>query len=96
VEVYYTCPASDVGSTIELRCGESKLAFQVKEPHDPPLRGQEHDRVPRAESYVKDFKPLDIGTITLEPGPARLELTPVAIPGDTVMDFRLLMFTRID
>ena len=45
VELYYTCPQKDVGSTIELRFGGSRLRGQITEAHDPPLRGGENDRV---------------------------------------------------
>jgi len=96
VEVHYTCPAADVGSTIELSFAGSRLRGQVAEPHDPPLRGGENDRVSRGESYVKDFKPMKLGTIRLEKGRAELTLRAMKIPGSQVMDFRLLMFTRVE
>ena len=96
VEVYYTCPAADVGSTIELSFAESRLRGQVAEAHDPPLRGGENDRVSRGESYVKDFKPMKLGTIRLEKGRAELALRALKIPGSQVMDFRLMMFTRVE
>jgi hypothetical protein len=96
VDVQYTCPAEDVGSTIELSCGASRLTSQISVAHDPPLRGQEHDRVPRMESYVKDFRTMNMGTIQLAAGPATLKLSATNMPGKQVMDFRLLMFTKVD
>ena len=61
VELYYTCAAGDVGSTLELTCNASRRRGRVTEAHDPPPHGAEHDRVPRAgESLVKDFKPLPL------------------------------------
>jgi len=95
IEIHYTCPAADVGSTIELSFGDSVLRGEVTEAHDPPLRGGEHDRVPRGESYVKDFKPLKLGTIELEKGRGELTLRAPRIPGSQAMDFRLMMFTRV-
>jgi arylsulfatase A-like enzyme len=96
VELYYTCPAADVGSTIELTCGESRVTARVAEAHDPPLRGGEHDRSPRMESYVKDFAPLKMGVIDLKKGPADLTLQATEIPGGQALDFRLLMFKRLE
>ncbi len=96
VEVYYTCPAADIGSTIELSFNDSRLVGQISEAHDPPLRGGENDRVERGESYVKDFKPLKLGTIRLEKGRGELTLRALKIPGSQAMDFRLIMFTRED
>ena len=95
VEIYYTCPEQDVGSTIELSFGDSRLTGRVTEAHDPPLRGMEHDRVPRAESYVKDFKPMKLGTIRLDKGRGTLSLRALEIPGAQAMDFRLMMLTRV-
>lgn len=94
VEIYYTCPAADVGSTIELSLGKSRLSGKITRPHDPPPSGAEHDRVPRRESYVKDFRPLKLGTIHLDPGRGELTLRATEIPGSQVADFRLLMLTR--
>lgn len=96
VDLQYTCPAADVGSKVSLSCNGSKLDFIVAEPHDPPLRGQEHDRVSRAESYVKDFKSIRLGNLELKSGKGKLTLRASEIPGDQVMDFRLLMFTKVD
>jgi arylsulfatase A-like enzyme len=94
VELHYACPAADVGSTIELTFNDSKLVSQITAAHDPPLRGNEHDRVKRGESYVKDFKPMSLGTIHLEKGKGTLTLSATKIPGAQVMEFRLLMLTR--
>lgn len=95
VEIYYTCSSSDVGSTIELSFHGNKLAGTVAEAHDPPLRGKQDDRMPRRESYVKDFKPMKLGTIELAAGPGQLTLQASTIAGSNVMDFRLLMLTRV-
>ena len=69
VILYYTCPESDVGSTFALSFGDQQLEGKITEAADPPLRGMENDRVQRPESYVKDFKPLNIGNIFLSKGP---------------------------
>ena len=96
VDVYYTCPAGDVGSTIELSFGDARVRGQLRVSNDPPLAGAEHDRSPRAESYVKEFTPLRLGTIALRRGGGELTLRAIDIPGAQVMDFRLLMLTRVD
>ena len=95
VEIYYTCPEGAVGSTFELRFGESVLEGKITEAHDPPLLGGEHDRFERQESYVKEFKPLKMGSIHLEKGSNILTLQATDIPGSQVMDFRLLMLKRV-
>ena len=95
VALYYACPAEDVGSVFELSFAGSKLGGKITEAHDPPLTGMENDRTPRAESYVKDFKRLPVGTINLEKGEGVLTLKALEIPGSQVMDFRLMMLNRI-
>ncbi|QGY42328.1 sulfatase-like hydrolase/transferase [Maribellus comscasis] len=95
VTIYYTCPASDVGSTFQLNFGNEKLISKIEEAHDPPLTGMEHDLIPRWESYVKEFKPLNIGTIELKKGKGTLTLKALEMPGSQVMDFRLLMLRKI-
>lgn len=96
VVLYYTCPQKDAGSTVELSFGESRLKGHIAEGFDPPLRGMENDRVERTESYVKDFKALNLGVVHLEKGAGQLTLQALKIPGSTVMDFRLLMFERVE
>lgn len=96
VMLYYTCPQKDAGSTVELSFGESRLKGHIAEGFDPPLRGMENDRVERTESYVKDFKALNLGVVHLEKGEGQLTLQALRIPGSTVMDFRLLMFERVE
>lgn len=96
VEIHYACPQSDTGSTIELSFNESRLQGKITEAHDPPLRGGEHDRLERRESYVKDFKAMRLGTIRLEAGKGELTLRALKIPGSQTMDFRLIMFTRVE
>ncbi len=95
VEIYYTCSTKDVGSTFEIRVGDAILHGEITEGHDPPLTGMEHDRHPRQESYVKDFRPLKVGVITLQQGVQTLRIKAKKIPGEKVMDLRLLMFHRI-
>jgi arylsulfatase A-like enzyme len=95
--LYYTCAAEDVGSTIELGFNGSTLRGKVSEAHDPPLRGAEHDRVPRGgESYVKDFKPLKLGVVALERGRGPLTLRAVEVLGKRVIDLRTVALTLVE
>ncbi len=94
VDIYYTCPEKDLGSTIELSFASSELTGKITQAHDPPLHGKE--RIDRWEYYVKTFMPMDMGTIHLEEGKGTLTLKARNIPGDQAMDFRLLMFKSVD
>ena len=95
--VYYTCAPQDVGSTIELSLGGSRIQTKVTEAHDPPLTGAENDRTHRgSESYVKDFKPFRLGTLPMERGRGELSLRAVNVPGKQVMDVRYVVLTLLE
>jgi hypothetical protein len=94
VLLYYG--AKDPGAKCELRFNDAVLPFEIKEAHDPPEVGAEQDHYPRGESYVKDFKPLEIGEIKLEKGTGELSIRALEIPGEEAMEFRLLMLERIE
>ena len=95
VLLYYTCKPENAGVGLLLSHGESKLATRLREAHDPPLTGMENDRVPRMESYVKDFKPFRMGTIRLRKGKGPLSLKALAFSGEEAIDVRLLQFKRV-
>jgi arylsulfatase A-like enzyme len=89
--IYYTCPADDIGSTVELAFQDSRLRGKVSQPHDPPAYGDNHDRASRgSESLVKDFQPLSLGIITLAQGRGELTLRALDVPGKQVMEMRLV------
>jgi arylsulfatase A-like enzyme len=94
VTLYYTCPEGDEGSLFELALGDNSLKGRIETAFNPPLRGMENDRIARGESYVKDFKPLNLGVMHLDKGPGQLRLKALEKPGQTVMDVRLLLFER--
>ena len=92
---YYTCAAADVGSLVELSLGDARIQTKITEPHDPPLYGREYDRVERrAESFMKDFKPLKLGAFDLKSGRGTLTLKALQVAGQQVMDVRYIVLTR--
>jgi len=94
VVIYYTCPEKDAGSTIELSLDSAKLTGKVTPGWDPPLYTNQ-DTLPRpaAESQMKEFRPLRLGTVRLQEGRGRLTLRALDIPGQHVMDVRLVTLT---
>jgi len=93
-EVLHACPASDVGATLELAFGGRVARTAVRQAHDPPLIGAEQDRVPRQESYVKDFRPLALGTLALDAGRGPLTLRAADIPGGQAPEVWSVVLTR--
>jgi arylsulfatase A-like enzyme len=91
-ELWYTCPPADVGSTVTLSGGKAAVTGTIAPGWNPPLNTAD-DRVPRGhgESFSKQFRPLTLGTITLEKGPTTLMLRATDVPGASVADIRRLV-----
>jgi len=96
VELYYTLAEENAGSVIELSFGNNSVSDTINLAHDPPLRGMEHDRIDRQESYVKDFRRFKMGEINLESGRGFLTLKALTLNRNGGPDVRLLMLTRIE
>ena len=63
-------------------------ANTITEPYDPPLVGKRRDRIPRIESYVKRFWPVEFGVMDLLEGRGPLTLQALEIPGSEAIDVR--------
>jgi len=86
--------AADAGATIELSHLASKLSGKVPAIWNPPLyTNQDTIARPPAESQMKEFRPLNLGTIRLEKGRGLLTLRALEIPGVSVIDVRLVTLT---
>jgi hypothetical protein len=96
VIMYYTCTQNNVGATLYLEFNSGNLSKTITEYHDPQLEGMENDRTPRIESYIKDFKPISMGIMKLKKGKGKLTLKASQIIGEEVIDFRLLLFNRLN
>jgi arylsulfatase A-like enzyme len=96
VEILYTCPLTDAGSTIELSFLDAKLKGKVTPGWDPPLYTNQ-DTIPRpaGESQMKAFKTLDLGKMTLSQGRGMLKLQALEIPGQSVMEVRSVVLTLL-
>jgi arylsulfatase A-like enzyme len=96
VDLYYCCSEKNLGTTLELAMGDQSIKMTISVANDPPAIGAAEDRALRTESLVKDFQPVEMGTIELQPGPGTLVLQAIEIPGAESIEFRLLMLTRIE
>ena len=80
---------------MELEFNGSRLRARYTKVWNPPVRGGEHDRVKRQESYVKDFKPFKMGRIKLKKGRGPLRFKAMDLPGNKAPEFRLMELIRI-
>jgi hypothetical protein len=97
VEILYTCPLPDAGSTVELEFKGAKLAGRVTPGWDPPLyTNQDTITRPLAESQMKEFRALKLGTLRLARGRERLLLRALDMSGKSVMDVRQVTLTLLN
>ncbi len=94
VELFYTCKPENTGVELILSSGGTSIRKTVDKAFDPPLRGMEHDKFERGESYVKDWARLEMGEISLERGQQTISLKAPYISGDEAVDVRLIMLNR--
>jgi len=94
-EVRYTCKKNNVGAVMELDFGGETVRKTVTEHFDPPLRGEIENRVPTRESYVKDWKTLTLGNVTLAKQTGTLTLRATKIPGSEAIDVRYVILRRL-
>ena len=91
VIVFYTCARGNEGATVRVSStnGESSQAI-VKEVFDPPLYDKSKERVTKSHYFVKDFKPLSLGTIRLNKGRGTLRLEAFDMKGQEMIDVHSL------
>lgn len=95
--VHYTCRRSDVGATIRLGVDTGEFTeAAVTEAFDPPLYDKSKERVANSHYFVKDFKPLLLGTLKLPKGRAVLRLTAPKITGQEAIDVHSIELNRMD
>ncbi|MEC5127815.1 arylsulfatase [Verrucomicrobiales bacterium BCK34] len=98
--VYYTCRPEDVGVSVELAFAEGgapatvSTRTTVTEAFDPPLYDKSKERVAESHYFVKDFKPLSLGTIKLQAGKGTLTLGNAQIVGTEAIDVHSIELIR--
>lgn len=93
--VYYTCKENAIGAELIIKQGKNSVSKILPQAHDPPFTGVEFDRVPRAESYEKNFLPLEVGELKLDKGEHRITIKATKLQDSSFIDLRLLVLERI-
>ncbi|MGB0597152.1 MAG: arylsulfatase [Rubripirellula sp.] len=96
--VHYTCAKQNVGVSVNLTwettAGRSTTSAKVIEAFDPPLYDKSKERVEKSHYFVKDFKVLSLGKLTMERGPAVLRMTASDFQGDQAIDVHSIELIR--
>ncbi|PHR91475.1 MAG: N-acetylgalactosamine 6-sulfate sulfatase [Blastopirellula sp.] len=91
VILFYTCTKGNEGTTLQLSMsGGNATQATVQEVFDPPLYDKSKERVSKSHYIVKDFKPLNLGTIHLKKGRGTLKLKSLDIQGKQIIDVHSL------
>ncbi len=94
--LYYTCAEGNQGVRVRLQQeGGGQVEAQVTEVFDPPLYDKSKERVADSHYFVKDFRPLHLGTIQLQQGRSILRLTAQDLQGPQAIDVHSLELTRV-
>jgi arylsulfatase A-like enzyme len=91
IEIAYDCPAEDAGSKIRLSSATANLEATVAA---APIKGialPHRDEAGKARYRNRVWAILKLGTLNLKPGPARLTLEVLSMPGSQVMDLKHVM-----
>jgi len=88
VSMDYACPEPDAGSLIELSFGEAKTTGKVTPGWFPSLIDGQDRASRKAESFMRDFHSLPLGTIKLPAQRGLLTLRALEIAGQSVAEVR--------
>ncbi|MGB7342856.1 MAG: arylsulfatase, partial [Pirellulaceae bacterium] len=93
--VFYTCAAGNEGVLIsaQIDSGDATSA-NVADVFDPPLYDKSKERVAESHYFVKDFRPLKLGSLELAAGPQTLRLRASDFKGPHAIDVHSIVLQR--
>jgi arylsulfatase A-like enzyme len=95
IEFYYACSEKNIGTKIELSFQNSSVTKPIIVANDVPLLGVQKDRVKRDESFLKDFKPLNLGRIILPKGKGVMSAKATILNAADDLEFYMIRLQRI-
>ena len=96
IEFYYACSEKNIGTKIELSFQNSSVTKPIIVANDMPLIGVQNDRVKRDESFLKDFKPLNLGRIMLPKGKGIMGAKATVLNAADDLEFYMIRLKRIN
>jgi hypothetical protein len=96
IEFYYACSEKNIGTKIELSFQNSSVTKPIIVANDMPLIGVQNDRVKRDESFLKDFKPLNLGRIMLPKGKGIMSAKATILNAADDLEFYMIRLKRIN
>ncbi|MDF1824999.1 MAG: arylsulfatase [Verrucomicrobiales bacterium] len=94
ITLNYTCREEDLGVKIRLEDTKGSSAEStITEAFDPPLYDKSKERVEESHYYVKDFKAVSLGELTLPAGENLLTLSAADFTGNEAIDVHSIELT---
>jgi arylsulfatase A len=90
----YTCRAENVGSSVEIEIGNTRLLATIDDAYDPEF-ATSPDRAQRGEVYEKSWRQLEVGGFAIERGRTRLVVTSPTVAGGEVAELKSVTLKRI-
>ena len=95
VTLMIACAEEDLGARFRVEIDGQYLEGVVTVARDPPYTFSP-DRVLRGEVYEKEWAPLNLGALDLQPGPAQLAIKALAMPSTRMMDVKAVHVRRVE
>jgi hypothetical protein len=96
ISLYYACSKENVGTALSMSFGDSVVTGKITKENNVPLFGMEYDLVPREESYMKDFRPLNLGSVHLKAGSGTLKVFSNSLLKANDLDVKLVTLRRLN
>jgi arylsulfatase A-like enzyme len=94
VRIALGCPPADAGSRIRVQAGEAAVEAVVPVAEAPELPLPHRDPLGKTKYRERDWPTLTLGTLHLPPGPVRLTIESLTMPGGQVMDLKHVELER--
>jgi arylsulfatase A-like enzyme len=96
ISLYYACSKENVGTALSMSFGDSVVTGKITKENNVPLFGMEYDLVPREESYMKDFRPLNLGSVHLKAGSGTLKVFSNSLLKANDLEVKLVTLRRLN
>jgi arylsulfatase A len=90
VELAFGCPVEDAGSSVSISVGDSRLQTVIPAAPAAEIPLPHRDEKGKSRYRNRQWSSLELGTVTLSKGPAKLTIEPLDLRGKQIMDFKHL------
>jgi arylsulfatase A-like enzyme len=94
IELAYSCPPEDAGSSVRVRIGSQSLEAAVGGAQVQEIALPHRDEEGKARYRNREWETLKLGTLKLTKGSAQLTLEPLRMPGAQVLELKHVKLFR--